>query len=196
MARKTGSHSEITGPRIRAAALRLFARHGYAAVSMRQIAAEVEVQAGALYLYTPDKQSLLADLMITHMQDLLAALADLPPLTDPVARLDQFARFHIGYHIDRPEAVFIAYMELRNLEPAHFATVEALRRRYEDALEAILRDGRAAGCFSVPDPKLATLALIAMLTGVTNWYREGGRLTRAEVQAIYAEMALKAVRQA
>lgn len=196
MARKTGSHSEITGPRIRAAALRLFARHGYAAVSMRQMAAEVGVQAGALYLYTPDKQSLLADLMITHMQDLLAALADLPPLTDLVARLDQFARFHIGYHIDRPEAVFIAYMELRNLEPAHFATVEALRRRYEDALEAILRDGRAAGCFNVPDPKLATLALIAMLTGVTNWYREGGRLTRAEVQAIYAEMALKAVRQA
>ena len=39
MARKTGSHSEITGPRIRAAAQHLFARHGYAAVSMRQIAA-------------------------------------------------------------------------------------------------------------------------------------------------------------
>ncbi|NBC95477.1 MAG: TetR family transcriptional regulator, partial [Deinococcus-Thermus bacterium] len=41
MPRKTGSHGQITGPRIRAAALRLFARHGYAAVSMRQIAAEV-----------------------------------------------------------------------------------------------------------------------------------------------------------
>ena len=41
MARKTGSHSDITGPKVRAAAERLFARHGYAAVSMRQIAAEV-----------------------------------------------------------------------------------------------------------------------------------------------------------
>ena len=51
MARKTGSRSETTGPRVREAALRLFARHGYAAVSMRQIAAEVGVQAGALYLY-------------------------------------------------------------------------------------------------------------------------------------------------
>ena len=52
MARKTGSHSEITGPRIRSAARTLFARHGFAAVSMRQIAAAVGVQAGALYLYT------------------------------------------------------------------------------------------------------------------------------------------------
>ena len=63
MARKTGSHSDITGPKVRRAAQRLFARHGYAAVSMRRIAAEVGVQAGALYLYTPDKQTLLFDLM-------------------------------------------------------------------------------------------------------------------------------------
>src|SRR6056297_3764959 len=73
MARTQGSHSDITGPRIRAAALSLFARHGYAAVSMRQIAGEVGVQAGALYNYTPDKQTLLFELMRTHMEELLAA---------------------------------------------------------------------------------------------------------------------------
>ncbi|NUB46320.1 TetR/AcrR family transcriptional regulator [Fertoebacter nigrum] len=191
MARKTGSHSDITGPRVRAAALRLFARHGYAAVSMRQIAAEVGVQAGALYLYTPDKQTLLFDLMQGHMQELLAALAHLPP-APPVAALNQFARFHIRFHLDRPESVFIAYMELRNLEPANFTAIEALRRRYEAALEAILHAGVAEGVFTLPDTKLATLALIAMLTGVTNWYREGGRLGRDEVEAIYAAMALRA----
>ena len=67
MARKQGSHSDITGPKVRDAALRLIARHGYAAVSMRQIAAEVGIQAGALYNYTPDKQTLLFDLMQGHM---------------------------------------------------------------------------------------------------------------------------------
>jgi len=193
MARKTGSHSETTGPRVRAAALRLFARHGYAAVSMRQIAAEVGVQAGALYLYTPDKQTLLADLMVDHMEELLAARAAEKLPQDPAAALDAFARFHIRFHLDRPEAVFIAYMELRNLAPENFARVEALRHRYEDVLEDILTRGRAAGLFAVPDTRLATMALIAMLTGVTNWYREGGRLGREDVAGIYAEMALKAV---
>ena len=193
MARKTGSHSEITGPRVRAAALQLFARHGYAAVSMRQIAAEIGMQAGALYLYTEGKQSLLADLMRDHMQELLAAVAELPALSDPAARLDQFARHHVGYHLARPDAVFIAYMELRNLTPQNFAAIEALRHHYEDQLEAILTAGKAAGVFAPPDTKLATLALIAMLTGVTNWYREGGRLSRSEVAAVYADMALRAV---
>ena len=193
MARKTGSHSETTGPRVRAAALKLFARNGYAAVSMRQIAAEVGVQAGALYLYTPDKQTLLADLMVDHMEELLAARAAEKLPQDPAAALDAFARFHIRFHLDRPEAVFIAYMELRNLAPENFARVEALRHRYEDVLEDILTRGRAAGLFAVPDTRLATMALIAMLTGVTNWYREGGRLGREDVAGIYAEMALKAV---
>ena len=193
MARKIGSSSEITGPRIRDAALRLFARHGFAAVSMRQIAADVGVQAGALYLYTADKQALLFDLMQDHMANLLAALAALPPMPNPAAQLDQFARFHIGYHLDRPDAVFIAYMELRNLTPENFATIESLRRSYEDHLQTILSDGAAKRAFTVPDAKMATLALIAMLTGVTNWYREGGRLTRADVQTLYADMALRAV---
>lgn len=193
MARKTGSHSQITGPRVRAAALRLFARHGFAAVSMRQIAAEVGVQAGALYLYTPDKQSLLADLMHSHLEDLHAAWAAEPKPADPLALLDTFARFHIGFHLARPEAVFIAYMELRSLDPDNFRKVEAMRRQYEDVLEAILRAGVAAGRFAVPDTKLATMALIAMLTGVNTWYRDGGRLTRDDVAGIYADMARKAV---
>lgn len=193
MARKTGSHSDITGPKVRAAAERLFARHGYAAVSMRQIAAEVGVQAGALYLYTPDKQSLLAGLMRDHLEALIASWKVQTPASHPHDRLRQFVHFHIGYHIDRPDAVFIAYMELRNLEPDRFAEIEALRRSYEAELEAILRDGQAAGVFELADPRLASMALIAMLTGVTNWYREGGRLSRAEVEELYADMALKSV---
>lgn len=193
MARKVGSHSDITGPKVRKAALTLFARHGFAAVSMRQIAAEVGVQAGALYLYTPDKQSLLADLMVDHLQDLLAALADLPILADPIKALQAFAHFHIHFHLERPDAVFIAYMELRNLTPENFLRVEALRHRYEEALATILAKGEAQGLFAFPDLKIATLALIAMLTGVTTWYRPDGRLDPEAIGQIYAEMALRSV---
>ncbi|MEM6305766.1 MAG: TetR/AcrR family transcriptional regulator [Pseudomonadota bacterium] len=191
MARTQGSHSDITGPRVRAAALKLFARGGYAAVSMRAIAAEVGVQAGALYNYTPDKQSLLFDLMQDHMQALLAAVPEASG--DPIARLKDFVAFHIRFHADRPDAVFIAYMELRNLEPANFARIEALRGAYEDRLEAILSDGVARGVFAVSDTKIVTLAVIAMLTGVNTWFRAGGRLSLDEVVAQYWDMVRKAV---
>lgn len=192
MARTQGSRAEITGPLVRDAARRLFARHGYAAVSMRQIAAEVGLQVGALYAYTPDKQALLADLLRSHMEELLAAWRDDPgrPALD---RLQAFLRFHIQTSLERPEAVFLSYMELRNLEADNRAEIAALRRRYEDALEAILIAGMAQGSMRIPDSRLAAMALIAMLTGITNWYREGGRLDQDRVAAVYWEMVRGAV---
>lgn len=196
MARKPGSRSEITGPRLRDAALKLFARHGYAAVSMRQIASEVGVQAGALYLYIDDKQGLLFDLMRGHLEDLLAAWrADTPPEVAhmAMARLEHFARFHIRFHAARADAVFVSYMELRNLTPENFAIIESLRRAYETELETILRAGQKEGSMDLPDTKLATMAIIAMLTGVNTWFREGGRLSRARVEDIYIDMVRKAV---
>lgn len=193
MARKTGSHSEITAPKVRDTALRLFAQQGFAAVSMRQIAREVGVQAGALYLYTPDKQTLLFDLMRNHMSDLLDAWGDEPRGTTPTDALQAFTRFHIRFNLARPDAVFISYMELRNLTPENFAEIERMRKRYEDNLEAILAEGDAAGEFSTPDTKLATMAVIAMLTGVNTWYREGGRLSRDRVERIYWNMVRRSV---
>ena len=193
MARTQGSHSEITGPRIRSAALALFAKHGFAAVSMRQIAKEVGVQAGALYNYTPDKQDLLFSLMKGHMDELLEAYDARALPADPVSRLRDFVAFHIAFHLERPQAVFISYMELRNLTPENFAVIEELRRAYEHRLEAILSDGRRAGVFDVTDTKIATLAVIAMLTGVTTWYRQEGRLSIAELQDVYWHMVQKSV---
>lgn len=192
MARTQGSHSDITGPRVREAALRLFARGGYAAVSMRAIAAEVGVQAGALYNYTPDKQTLLFDLMRAHMEELLSEGPD-HTHGPPVQRLERFVDFHIRFHGDRPDAVFIAYMELRNLTPQNFVIIEDLRRQYEDRLEAILQAGVAQGVFAVTDTKVGTLAVIAMLTGVNTWFRAGGRLSLDDVVAQYWDMVRKAV---
>ncbi|MEM8632550.1 MAG: TetR/AcrR family transcriptional regulator [Pseudomonadota bacterium] len=193
MPRKAGSHAELTGPRITEAAERLFAVHGYAAVSMRQIASEVGVQAGALYNYTPDKQSLLYELMSSHLQLLMESWLAENRSGTPTERLKTFTEFHIRYHIDRPDAVFIAYMELRNLTPANFAKIETLRRAYELELEQILRDGQADRSFVVPDLRVTTMALLAMLTGVNTWYREDGRLSRARLESVYWTMVRRMV---
>ncbi|MGO4842400.1 TetR/AcrR family transcriptional regulator, partial [Rhizobiaceae sp. 2RAB30] len=72
MARTTGSDGEKTEAALRVAAVNLIARFGYEAVSMRQLAAEVGVQAAALYRYFPTKEDLLFTLMREHMEALLS----------------------------------------------------------------------------------------------------------------------------
>jgi AcrR family transcriptional regulator len=193
MARKTGSHSQITGPRVREAALRLIARHGFAAVSMRQIAAEVGIQAGALYSYTPDKQTLLFNLMREHMDALLNDWAAVQKPEGGMAQLESFARFHMGYHLPRPDLVFISYMELRNLSPENFAVIEQLRKTYETEVELILKRGQEDGSIATQDAKITSLAIIAILTGVSTLYRQDGRLPETAVADLYWDLVRKSV---
>ena len=58
--------------------------------------------------------------------------------TPPASALEAFTRFHIRFHRDKTDEVFVAYMELRSLEQPNFHMVERLRSGYEARLEAIL----------------------------------------------------------
>lgn len=193
MARKQGSHSDITGPKVREVALKLIARYGCAAVSMRQIAAEVGVQAGALYNYTPDKQTLLFTLMEDHMKEVLGALADVDLDVDPMTALERITRFHVRFHEPRRDAIFVSYMELRNLSPENFEKIEGYRQEYESHLQEILNEGVAQGVFEIADTRITSLALIAMLNGINNWFRKGGRLSIQDVENLHWTLVKRTV---
>ncbi len=193
MPRTIGSYSQNTRTLVRQSAERLFARHGYAAVSMRQLASDVGVQVGTIYNYTKDKQALLFAIMSEHMTELLQAWSREGQTIDPIDQLSQFLNFHLHYHLARRDAVFIAYMELRNLDAANFAQIETLRRQYEDALERILIAGKNAKAFDIADTRITTLAIIGMLTEVVTWYRPDGRLKLDDVKSRYREMVLRMV---
>jgi len=194
MARKSGSKGEATAREIRQAALGAFAREGYAAASMRQIAAQVGLQPGALYNHFATKQEILNDLMIGHLKALIAAWeAESFRYRGPVEALEGFVRFHISYHLDKADEVFLAYMELRSLEPENFRTVEQLRHYYEGYLRKILARGVEEGEFAATDIPVAAMAIIAMLTGLNNWFRAGGRLSVDEITKIYVKMVLGSV---
>ena len=173
MARKSGSFSATTGPKVRVAATRLIAEHGFAAVSMRQIAGEVGLQAGALYSYTPDKQTLLFDLLKDHLDGVIAGWSAVQRPEDPVDQLQAFAAYHLKANAAAPEASQIARMELRNLDAANHAQISAALAEYEAQLAAILEAGAASKAFAVPHAGLAARAVLGLLDGIAEWRRIG-----------------------
>ena len=118
MARTIGSHGPKTMEAIRRAGLRLIFERGYEAMSLRQLAAEVGIQAGSLYNHFSTKQELLFGLIQDHINELLRQLdRALEGKEDPPERLRAFVAFHVTYHMTRKREVFIANSELRSLEP-------------------------------------------------------------------------------
>lgn len=194
MARTIGSYGPKTLEAIRKAGIRLIFAHGYEAMSLRQLAAEVGIQAGSLYNHISTKQELLFDLVQDHMNELLRQLdRALQGKQRPDDKLRAFVAFHVTYHMTKKREVFIANSELRSLEPRNYEAIVALRGAYEGRLSDILADGVAAGVFDVIDIKVATFAIIALLTGICSWYRPGGRLTREAIIATHEQLVLSGV---
>ena len=179
---------------IRKAGLRLIFEQGYEAMSLRQLAAEVGIQAGSLYNHISTKQELLFQLIQDHINELLRQLdRALDGKQEPVERLRAFVAFHVTYHMSRKREVFIANSELRSLEPRNYEAIVALRGAYEQRLAGILADGAAKGVFAVADVQVATFAIIALLTGLCTWDRPGGRLTREAIVEAHEKLVLSGV---
>jgi AcrR family transcriptional regulator len=194
MARTSGSSGPATFEAIRKAGLKLIYRHGYEAMTLRQLAAEIGLVQGSLYNHIATKQELLFKLISDHMQHLLMSVDHaLSGITDPSARLIAFTEFHVTYHIDRKQEVFISYSELRSLEPDNFEAIVVMRRAYEQKLVDILNAGIEKRVFSITDAQTTAFGILSMLSGICTWFNPKGRLSKDEVCAIFVEMTQGAV---
>jgi AcrR family transcriptional regulator len=152
--RRPGRPARTEGPstreRLLDAALQLFARHGYAATSVRMIAAEVGIRDSAIYAHFPSKQAIYAELF-----------AEAGPVSTDVidVDLDELARSEPEVAIPRlvrkimaawstPRARLFASVLLREGSPdgrgmsGVAAMVEQARRRLETPFRVWLDAGK------------------------------------------------------
>jgi AcrR family transcriptional regulator len=192
MTRLAGSHGPTTAAAIRRVGLRLIHEHGFEAMSLRQLAAEVGLQPASLYNHFVTKQDLLFRLIHDHMRTLLAQTdAALDTAARPLDRLRAFIANHLLYHMEKKHEVFAANFELRSLEAKNRKVIVGLRRAYEARLITLLDNGVAAGVLHLPDTHIAAYAILAMLTGACTWYKPRGRLSKADVVALHTDLVLR-----
>lgn len=90
----------------------LFAQRGYEAVSMREIAAAVGIQAPALYYHFPDKQSLYLAVMDYAFTDQLKRPTDaLTGDGPPFARLQRFVATLVEELTNNPDLLLLLQRE-------------------------------------------------------------------------------------
>lgn len=97
--------------RLTTAATRLFARHGFEAVTMRAVASELDVSAMTAYRYVAGKAELLALVRAEAFDRFAAALADVGG-GDPLARLRRLKAAYVRFALAHPDAYRVMF-ELR-----------------------------------------------------------------------------------
>jgi TetR/AcrR family transcriptional regulator, cholesterol catabolism regulator len=86
----------------------LFAAHGVAATTVRQIAEAAGVLSGSLYHHFPSKEVMVQDIVLAYLEDLRGRYQALLELeAEPVDRLRQLALISVQTATDHPYAVEI-----------------------------------------------------------------------------------------
>ena len=184
------------------AAIAVFARRGFEAATMQDVAARVGMTAPALYYYFDSKQALLYEVIERNLARILVRLEEAVAAAGvaPRARLAAFVRTHLVFQLEQVErarvynATFLGTAAtLEALSPRQRTAILAVRKRIRGLLDAILADGRTAGTFGVPNPTVTAMGVLALGEFAPAWFRPGGRLSAAEVAEQCADLALRMV---
>ncbi|HUF55521.1 MAG TPA: TetR/AcrR family transcriptional regulator [Thermohalobaculum sp.] len=153
-------------------AARLFARDGYHAVSMRDIARALGVTPGAVYAHFPSKASVLAAVYADGVERIAAAVdAAIGGAEDPWERLEHACRGHLEAVLDA-EAGYgsVVTRVLPGEVPGSDDQLVALRDGYEARFRALVAElPLRAGT----DRTLFRMTLLGALNWTPVWH--GGR---------------------
>jgi AcrR family transcriptional regulator len=183
----SGSASERRDHLVKLAA-EIFARKGFQATTVREIATEAGILSGSLYHHFDSKETIVDEVLSTFLDDLIARYrAALDSGSDPRTVLSEMVR--IGFGTLEPHRAAITVMQndwnyLRQFERFNYLV------KAEDEVEQMwvtqIKAGQAAGQFrSDVDPKLTYRMIRDTIWVAVRWFRPGGRLNPAGLAEHY-----------
>ncbi|MBA2888787.1 TetR/AcrR family transcriptional regulator [Nonomuraea soli] len=187
-----GSASERRDHLVKLAA-ELFARKGFQATTVRQIADEAGILSGSLYHHFDSKETIVDEVLSTFLDDLVARYrAALEVGGTPREVLSEMVR--IGFSTLEPHRAAITVMQndwnyLLSLPGDRFAYLMKAEEEVERMWLEQIKAGQAAGEFRPDvDPKLTYRMIRDTIWVAVRWFRPGGRLNTTGLAEHYITM--------
>ena len=155
-------------------AARLFAQKGYHGTSIGDLAEAMGVQKGSLYAHIKSKQDLLYETMAEGARSFHAGLDAIPEELPATEKIRLALRSHLEVVADQLDVATVFIQEWRYLDGDRRDEIVAERRRYEERIRGLFREGRELGELrsDLDDSTAALLALSASNWAYT-WLRPG-----------------------
>jgi len=186
MARTATIHADNRRDELLRAAARLFARSGFEATSMRDIAGEVGMIAGSMYYHFPSKDDLIAAVYARGVTQITEAVrAAIDSARAPWDRLEAACIAHLQELLAENAFARVMTADLSRLPPALRRRLVARRDAYEALFVEIL------DVLPLPagtDRRLLRLHILGALNWTPTWYRAGGQPPAAIAGALVASL--------
>ena len=156
-------------------AARLFAQKGYHGTSIGDLAEALGVQKGSLYAHIEGKEDLLYETMRDGAAAFHAALDAIPEQLRATEKIRLALRAHLHVVADQLEVATVFVQEWKYLEGARKHEIVAERRRYEERIRDLFREGREQSELRTDlDENAAALLFLSATNWAYTWLRPGG----------------------
>lgn len=160
----------------------LLARFGYGKMTMEDVARQVGIGKGTIYLHFPSKQELVLSHIDRIAETVVQKLREQAAASDPVDR--RLRRMLILRVLVRFDSVGHYTQNLGDLLSSLRAPLLVRRQSYFEkeavVFEEVLREGARSGALDCPDPRMAALVLIQSTNSLLPFNLTPGELGRRE----------------
>jgi TetR/AcrR family transcriptional repressor of uid operon len=148
MPKLSKDQQEFRRQRILAAAERCFTRSGFHRTTMLDICREAGVSAGALYIYFPSKEALIAGIAGTEQEEILSRFESLRYAPDFLSGMAQVMQACVVEHPVSKAVLFLEIVAESNRNPEVSAILRRVDGKIRSALGALLSRAKADGRLS------------------------------------------------
>ncbi len=170
----------------------LLAKYGYKKMTMEDVALQVGIGKGTIYLHFPGKQELILSHIDRIAERVVAKLREIAGSAEPYEkRVRKMLAVRVLFRFDSVSHYTESLSDLlSSIRTALLARREGYFRTEAGNFEAVLREGARAGALDCPDPKSAALGLIIGTNSLLPFSLSAGELgRRQELEANLARIS-------
>lgn len=182
-----GRRQRLTQQAIVAAAAELFAREGFGATSLDEIAERLGASKASLYYYIKNKEEILRLIFLTVLTVSEEPLREIVESTlSPREKLCRAIEHQTAVAADRSPAMTVFYREQPHLTGPFAQEIILRKKAYERYFEQIIEEGQRAAVFVADiDAKIVVFALLGMCNWLSQWYKSGGQYTPQQIAEMF-----------
>jgi len=171
----------------------MFSERGYPATTVRDIARELNMQAGSLYAHIGSKEDVLWEIVERAALQFIGTVAPIAESNArPAEKLREMVRAHVRVVADNLDDATIFLHEWKFLGEKRRAWVNERRNLYEGFYRQVIEDGVRSGDFYPhTDAKMAALLVLSSVNWLPQWYRPSGPLSPEEIADNFTQTILR-----
>lgn len=177
-------------------AAKLFKQRGFMASSMRDIAAELGIEAASLYSHIKSKEEILETICFSMAEKFILAMDEVNDIYfNAEEKLCKIIGMHVGLLTGDIDASTVFLHEWRHLSEPKLREFKKLRNHYENGFRSIIKLGEDENIFETVHPKFAVLTIVSALNWIVEWYDPKGRMTSDEIAENLSDFILTGLRK-